>query len=264
MRRDELKELLIGVGLDLLIEEGLARGTERLPFKRVFDRAAAERGVRVTNASVIGRIWEDMADYQADVLAAALDNDDVEGMGEVILVAARVVAEADLSSIDGRRDAAVEVIRLACAAHVDALTRTRKADINMGLRGLSLSRLPMDEGSPTADSVRQSYEEFASRWDFVFEQTFSVIGIHMRPGFTIRQLSMLAVSLTEGFIVWDRIDPTATRHILRATGPDGAKQEWSLFSIGLEALVWEFAELDGSPGADATREQAVAPAGHPE
>jgi len=258
-----LKELLIGVGLDLLIEEGLARGTERLTFKRVFDRAAEERGVRVTNASVIGRIWEDMADYQADVLAATLENDDIDGMAEVMLAAARVVAEADLSSIEGRHAATVEVIRVACQAHVDALTRTRKAAINMGLRGLSVSRLPMDQGSPMATSVRRAYEEFAARWDFVSEQTVSVIGIHLRPGLTIRQLSMLAISLTEGFSVWDRVDPSGTRHILRPTGPEGAKQEWSLFSLGLEALVWQFAELDGLASAGATQIQAVAPAGHP-
>ena len=264
MRRDDLKELLIGVGLDLLIEEGLARGTERLTFKRVFDRAAAERGVRVTNASVIGRIWDDMADYQADVLAAALENDDIDGMAEVILAAARVVADADLSSIEGRHAAAVEVIRVACQAHIDALTGTRKADINMGLRGLSVSRLPLEEGSPTATSVRRAYEEFATRWDYVFERTFAVIGIRMRPGLTIRQLSMLAISLTEGFTVWDRVDPSVTRHILRPTGPDGGKQEWTLFSLGLDALVWQFAELDGLPSAGATHEQAVAPAGHPE
>ena len=45
MRRDELNEFLVGVGLDLLVEAGLARGTERLTFTRVFDRAAAERRV---------------------------------------------------------------------------------------------------------------------------------------------------------------------------------------------------------------------------
>ena len=112
--------------------------------------------------------------------------------------------------------------------------------------------------------MRRTYEEFAVRWDFVFQQAFAVIGIRMRPGLTIRQLSMLAISLTEGFTVWDRVDPSDTRHILRTTGPDGEKQEWSLFSLGLEALVWQFAELDGQPGADATREEAVAPAGHPE
>jgi hypothetical protein len=247
MRRDELKELLVQVGLDLLIEEGLARGTERLTFKRVFDRAADERGVRVTNASVIGRIWTDMADYQADVLAAALKNDDLDGMEETILAAARVVAEADLVSVAGRHAAAVEVIRVACEAHVDAMTRARKADLNMGLRGLSVSRLPMEEGTLTAASVRWAYEEFAVRWDFVFEQTFAVIGIRMRPGLTVRQLSMLAISLTEGFTIWDRVDPTMTRHILRPTGPAGEKREWTIFSLGLEALVWQFAELHDGP-----------------
>ena len=118
-----MRDLLIEVALDLLIEEGLALGTERLTFKRVFDRAATERGVRVTNASVIGRIWDDMADFQADVLAAALQNDDVDGQEATILAAARVIVDADLTSIEGRRAAAVEVIRVACEAHIDALTR---------------------------------------------------------------------------------------------------------------------------------------------
>jgi hypothetical protein len=112
--------------------------------------------------------------------------------------------------------------------------------------------------------VRGAYEEFAVRWDFVFERTFEVIGIRLRPGLAIRQLSMLAISLTEGFTIWDRVDPTMTRNILRPTGPDGDKQEWTLFSLGLEALVWQFAELDGTPDAGALQELAVAPAGNPE
>jgi hypothetical protein len=246
-----MRDLLIEVALDLLVDEGLALGTERLTFKRVFERAATERGVRVTNASVIGRIWDDMADFQADVLAAALQNDDMDGMEATILAAARVLVDADLTSVEGRRAAAVEVIRLACDAHIDALTRSPKADVNLGLRGLSVSRLHMDEGSLTAARVRQAYEEFASRWDFVFTQSFAVIGVRLRPGLTVRQLSMLAISLTEGFSIWDRVDPTMTRHILRPTGPNGEKQEWTLFSLGLEGLVWQFVELGDAPGAGA-------------
>ena len=264
MRRDELRELLIAVGLDLLIDEGLALGTERVTFKRVFDRAAVTRGVRVTNASVIGRIWDDMAEFQADVLAAALQNDDVDGQEETIRAAAGVVTAADLTTFEGRRAAAVEVIRVACAAHLDAVTGARKADVSIGLRGLSASRLPTEEGSPTAIRVRQAYEEFATRWDFVFEQTFAVIGIRLRPGLTIRQLSMLAISLIEGFAIWDRVDPTLTRHILRPTGVNGEKQEWSLFSLGLEGLVWQFTELEDAPDADALRRRTDASAGNPE
>ena len=249
MRRDELKELLIEVGLELLIEEGLARGTERLTFKRVFDRASGERGVRVTNASVIGRIWSDMAEFQADVLAAALQNDDHVGMEETILAAAQVLAEADLVSVAGRRAATVEVIRVACAAHMEALTGSPKSDINIGLRGLAVARLSAEEEETTVAIVRRTYEEFAVRWEFVFEQTFELIGVRLRPGFTLRQLSMLAISLTEGFTVWDRVDPVHTRHILRPTGPAGQFQEWTLFSLGLEAMVWQFAELRDVPDA---------------
>ncbi len=243
MRREDLRELLIDVGLDLLIEEGLARGTERLTFKRVFERAAEERGVRVTNASVIGRIWDDMADYQADVLASALENLDRAGVEETLRAAADVLDVADLDSVEGRRAATTEVIRVACAAHVEAITHSRNAALNMGLRGLSASKLPSDEGTPAADSVRHAYEVFCIRWDFVLEQSFEKLGIRMRPGLTVRQLSMLAISLAEGFTIWDRVDPTATRHILRPTGPDRRSQEWSLFSLGLEALVAQFTEL---------------------
>ena len=64
---------------------------------------------------------------------------------------------------------------------------------------------------------------------------------------------MLAISLTEGFSIWDRVDPTMTRHILRPTGPNGEKQEWTLFSLGLEGLVWQFAELDETSGRGCAR-----------
>ena len=195
IRRGELKKLLVDVGLELLAEEGLARGTERLTFKRVFDRAGAERGVRGG--------W---------------------------------------------------------AAHREALSRARKADINVGLRGLSVSCLPMKEATPTAAIVRSRYAESAARWDYVFEQAFVLIGVRMRPGFTVRQLTMLAIALTEGFPGWDRVAPTHSRHILRPTGPADEQQEWTLFSLGPEGLGWQFAELvDGADAGVLQTEEAHPP-----
>jgi len=247
MRRNELRDLLIDVGLDLLIEEGLARGTERLTFKRVFDRAAEERGLRVTNASVIGRIWVDMADYQADVLAAALESIDQAGVEDTIRAAGEVLATADLDSPEGRRTAATELIRVACDAHIETMVRSRTANLTIGLRGLGVSRLPSDGGTPAAESLRSAYEVYCIRWDFALGRAFEVLGVRMRPGVTIRQLSMLAISLAEGFAIWDRVDPTMTRHILRPTGKEGEKQEWTLFSMGIEGLLWQFAELEEGP-----------------
>ena len=261
MRRDDLRDLLIDVGLDLLIDEGLARGTERLTFKRVFDRAAEERGLRVTNASVIGRIWVDMADYQADVLAAALERIDQAGVEETIRAAGEVLAAADLDTVDGRRAATTEVVRVACAAHIETVVRSRTANLTIGLRGLGVSRLPSDEGTPAAESLRRAYDVYCVRWDFALGRAFEILGVRMRPGLTIRQLSMLAISLAEGFVIWDRVDPAMTRHILRPTGSEGEKKDWTLFSMGLEALVWQFAEL--VEGADWPM-QVGASAGNPE
>ena len=64
--REELREIVLEAGRDVLLSEGLGTGAEHLSFKRVLSHVERTRGIRVTNASVIGRIWVDMADYQAD------------------------------------------------------------------------------------------------------------------------------------------------------------------------------------------------------
>src|SRR5665213_329984 len=66
--REELRTTLVEEGLAILLAEGLEAGSRNLTFKRVFDRVEAKSGLRITNASVIKRIWENQADFQADVL----------------------------------------------------------------------------------------------------------------------------------------------------------------------------------------------------
>ena len=176
MRRDELRDMLIEVGLDLLIDEGLARGTERLTFKRVFDRAAEERGVRVTNASVIGRIWADMADYQADVLAAALENIDQAGVEDTIRAAGRGAGRRrSRQSWTGRRAATTEVIRVACAAHIETIVRSRTAEPRHRPAGPRRCRgCRRTTGRRPRTSVRRAYEVYCIRWDFVLERAFEM------------------------------------------------------------------------------------------
>ena len=71
LSRDELHNLFIEAGRAILREEGLGAGGDSLTFKRVRERVEADTGIRITNASLIGRIWEDQFDYQTDVLATA-------------------------------------------------------------------------------------------------------------------------------------------------------------------------------------------------
>ena len=79
LTREELRLLLLDTGRTLLIEEGLGTGVDTLTFKRVFERVEADTGRRISNASVIRRVWENLADYQADVLVTIAGQD---GLGE--------------------------------------------------------------------------------------------------------------------------------------------------------------------------------------
>ena len=42
----------------------------------------------------------------------------------------------------------------------------------------------------------------------------------------------------------DRVDNSKMEGIVRATGPGGEKQEWTLFGVAFEGLVWQFFEID--------------------
>ena len=59
---------MLETGREILQEEGIQTGSTNLTFKRVFDRVERDTGRRLSNASVIKRIWANQADYQADVL----------------------------------------------------------------------------------------------------------------------------------------------------------------------------------------------------
>src|SRR5580704_10292331 len=68
--REETRQMLLAAGRDILRDEGLGTGAEAITFKRVFDRVERETGVRLTNASVIHRVFENQAEFQADLLVS--------------------------------------------------------------------------------------------------------------------------------------------------------------------------------------------------
>ena len=121
MTRDELRLLLLESGRTLLIEEGLGTGVDTLTFKRVFERVEADTGRRISNASVIRRVWENLADYQADVLVTIAGQDGLGEFHETFAVLEPVFASIDLSSSEARDRSVREVCRVGGAANILAL-----------------------------------------------------------------------------------------------------------------------------------------------
>ena len=73
LRRDELKSLMLAVGLELLLEDGLAAGTLPIGYADAFRWLHENRGLTVSRAQIHNRIWDSLDAYRLDVLLALLE-----------------------------------------------------------------------------------------------------------------------------------------------------------------------------------------------
>ena len=137
--RSELRDLLIQTGLQILIEEGLGSGAERLTFKRVLDRIESDQGIKISNASVIGRIWKNMEEYQDDVLATATEDENDDEINQTLTAVERVLEQCDLSTLEGRGRTITQLCRVAGGTHAAALARSPTWHLFIGIWGRAAS-----------------------------------------------------------------------------------------------------------------------------
>ena len=62
---------------------------------------------------------------------------------------------------------------------------------------------------------------------------------------------MVLTALDQGFSLRHRINGKI-EYVTRPTGPNGENEDWTLFALGLEALVHQFFEPDPTYGPEAS------------
>ena len=235
--------LLLGAALEILSQDGLGTGAEHLTFKRVFERVAATSGIRITNGSVIGRIWENQSQFQSAVLSAMATGDLTDQERAVMDATAPVVSTADRTTIEGRRAALREVMRVAAEATLATGTTSRSWATVVGVWALASG----SRGTATSDEIlgamRQSYAAVYERGDAATGLLMDFLGLRLRPPLQIRQFTEACNALVEGSALRDRVD-AGIRGIELDTGPGGTPQEWTVLGIGMDALTDQFFELD--------------------
>ncbi len=247
--REALRDLMLHTGRTVLIEEGLGLRADTLSFKRIFERVEADTGIRLSNASIIRRVWANQADYQADVLASIAAQ---EGLGEfdkTIQALGPVIEGLDLSTPEARARSLREVCRIGGEANI--LMLLESANWSLWVAVWSLATADAGPGGKERDLYRNrvqaalldGYDSFTGLWEEAYRALASLVGMRVRAPLTFRQLSVAIGALAEGCSLRQRVDG-AMAGILRPTGPGGADQEWTLFAIGLEALVEMFLEPD--------------------
>jgi hypothetical protein len=247
--REELRATLLEAGRDILHQEGLETGSNNLTFKRVFERVEQNTGLRLTNASVIRRVWENQADFQADVLVSIAQDEGRPEADETMQALAALLDTIDLSTAESRAGALRDLCRVAGAASADAIANSPNWSLWISVVAMATATTRPDQRRRVQAALHEGYAAVTKFWEETYSALIELFGLRVRQPWTVRQFTMAVTAYSEGCSLRQRIDGTS-EVIVRPTGPDGEDEDWTLFAVGLEALVQQFLEPDpdGVPG----------------
>ena len=242
--REELRALLITAGRTILEEEGLSVGAGDLTFKRAFGHVEATTGVRLTNASVIRRVWENQEDFQADVLVAIASTADSSGeLDRTAAALAPLLGAVDRSSPEARMRSLCELARVGGEVGMRARLETRDWSLWMGVWVLALTTELSGRRTLLREALGEGLAAVTEVWEQLFAAICAHLGIRVRAPLTLRQFTVAVSAMVEGSALRQGGDPDLVL-IERRTGPDGAPQDWTLFGVCMEALALRFFEID--------------------
>ena len=244
VRREDTRKMFIEAGRAILREEGLGTGGETLTLKRVSARVEADSGIRFTNASIIGRIWDSQSEYQTDVLAVIAADDSNSEVEESLDRMAPFIASMETSSLESRTWSLQELCRVVSEVHIDTLRRSTDWSLWIGIWAITAVGSAPERRRRVDEALRQSYLDVTDQMERIYTSLLGVLGYRVRDGLTVRQFAIAAAALTEGCVLRDRVDAAQMRGIPRPSGRDRETQEWTLFGLALHALTEQFFELD--------------------
>ena len=237
--RQELRTLLLDTALAILREQGMGLGVKALTFKRVFVRVQRDTGIHLSNASVIGRIWKNQADYQADVLATVAAGESGAELDATTGAIAALLHQPATCSVDVRRARLREVCRIGGAVNSELLRDSRAWLVWLGVWALATSGAISEENDRILEALHLGYDRVTDEYMALYSAIMDHFGLRLRSGLTLRQFTLAVSALAEGAALRSRIDEGMVG-ILLPTGEGGVLQEWTIFAIGLDALTQQF------------------------
>ena len=202
-----------------------------------------ETGSKLTNASVIGRVWDNLADYQTDVLVELASDTSRSNVPDMAEVVAGVLEGCDLSTPEARARALMQICRAVGVALGDALRRSASWSVWVTLWATAVTSDLPDRYRRVLARLMDSYDAINAQSEETFGALMTILGYRVREPLTVRQFLNAAGALAEGCALRDRVD-SQMAGIVRPTGDHGEEQAWTVYGIGLHGLVLEFFEPD--------------------
>ena len=241
--REDLHGLLLEAGREVVQQEGIETAPSNLTFKRVFEHVERKTGRHVTNASVIRRVWENQADFQADVLMAIAQDEERPEVDLTLQAVSTVLSKVDLTTVESRLYALQELCRVGGAASSGAIANSPSWSLWISILTIATTTSHPEQRQRIGAALAEGYESVTEFWERIYGSLTDLLGFRIREPRTIRQFTVAITALSEGYSLREHVDGNVEQFIL-PTGWNGEDQEWTLYGAGLEALAHGFFELD--------------------
>lgn len=236
---DEVRERLLDAALATLRVQGVESGLDAVTLDGAILDADVPRGMSY-------KIWraEDGTPQDAFRLATVLHILHMPATSG--LPATRQHTEEALASrkeelestdIEVRRRLLREMARVVGESNYLTLENSNNWKLYSAIRTAALTRPDVEPA--VLKALRAGEEYLIAKYSELYVEVAEAVGMSLRPEYHIEEFAAATYAVNEGLS--GRLSANHRRvGIERPTGPDGATQEWTLFSIAFEALIDHF------------------------
>ncbi|WP_336626370.1 MULTISPECIES: hypothetical protein [unclassified Microbacterium] len=235
---DETRALLLRVGMQMLLERGVSAGVQHIRLQEVLRRVGLTTGAAY-------RLWGDQEDYQRD-LAVAMVQLRLSGPTDYVRAAVDDLIAAGAPGND--------VIRAAADAHVrttfadaDADDPATALDAQQFLISLAL-RTTARTWPELRDAANERHRESIAAFAEFYAYLMEAYGLRMKTPLTIADFTEAMAAMGEGFAI-RALEGLEHPRYTCTDGEEVPTGEWTLFALGVRALVNEFMTPVGAGAA---------------
>ncbi len=236
---EEVRDKLIRSGITKLRETGVESGLDAVGLDAAIADAAVPRGMSY-------RIWQESDRTPQDALRhhvclTLLSIPATTGITDTRAALAEalkdVQAELDSGDENARRKVITELIRTIGAFNHEALYSSDDWRLYNALRSAAITRSDTDPA--VIELLDEGEARLITEYSALYQELADALGLVLRDGLTMEQFTAASNALNEG-LSCRRTAGYERTGISWAAEEGEDPKEWTLFSIGLEALVRHF------------------------
>ena len=213
-----------------------------LTLTAAFEMIQREQGIRLSNASVLGRVFDSAEHFRREVLlkVAAEESEDFNAASDHVF--RKVILKADLSTPETRWAALKETCRVSANFMQETLQQSPTWRLWLGILAYAIADPETNED--LVEALRLSYQRLDQQSFETYSAALAIFGFREIEVGGLGNFSFWADTLAEGVGIRNLVEPESMKMFSLPTGPDGKRQKWTKFALAFWALAQHTVELD--------------------